>query len=116
MPEADVEACYVSRTYLTRHGMGIMEDEQDKLLIIGNKNEPTNVTNEFQGSFRYGKLNVKSLIGRVNDDFNANALPGWKKTIALTHNDEVVAPKLPKKDFNGAYVVSGRTNKDVIAK
>ncbi len=67
--EAELEVCYVTRSYLTRHGAGYLENEcqkEDFDLITFDK---TNVPNEFQGTLRYGKLNFDTLISRTNKDY-----------------------------------------------
>ncbi len=48
--------------------------------------DKTNVTNEFQGSLRYGELIIPQLIKRIDDDskFISNA----KVSLALTHTNE----------------------------
>lgn len=68
--EANIEhvnVYYVTRAYLTRHGAGPMESELKEKPYKGIK-EMTNVTNEFQGKFRYGNLNVRSMRDRIRTD------------------------------------------------
>lgn len=52
LPSPDIY--YVMRSYLTRHGNGPLENECPSIReeLINNSNE-TNVTNEYQGNFRY---------------------------------------------------------------
>ena len=51
----DIEMCFVSRTYFTRHGAGFFPTECGAKDLFGeDKQDATNVWNEFQGSFRYG--------------------------------------------------------------
>jgi adenylosuccinate synthase len=54
----NVEICYVTRTYFTRHGAGEFLTECDKSYINKDMQDETNITNEFQESFRYGYFNV----------------------------------------------------------
>ena len=83
----NVEVCYVTRTYLTRHGAGRFDEECDKSEINSEINDDTNIPNEFQGSIRYGKINIDSLIERIDYDF-IDAPKGWKKSLAITHINE----------------------------
>jgi adenylosuccinate synthase len=57
---------YTSRYYLTRHGEGPMDN------CIGNfwksDLDPTNVSNEYQGTMRYGILNANKLKNRIQQD------------------------------------------------
>ena len=80
----DLEICYVTRSYMTRHGKGPMEQECKReelnLHIVDN----TNVYNTYQGNFRYGLIYVPSLIKRIEEDFkklNRKAT----KTLVVTH-------------------------------
>ena len=79
----DIEACYVTRTYLTRHGAGKLLGECKKEEINSEMLDGTNVPNPHQDSLRYGKLDVPSLCDRCfKDKQNVRA------SIAITHNIE----------------------------
>ena len=54
---------------MTRHGKGPLEYECSKSQLNITFDEDTNPTNEHQGSFRYGYLNVGQLANRVQVDF-----------------------------------------------
>lgn len=85
----DIEVCYVTRSYLTRHGAGKMPSEVNKESIcwkIGA--DKTNTTNEWQGSLRYGFIDTDSLLKRVKFDFDKYAPKGAKLSIAITHLNE----------------------------
>ena len=70
---AEVEVCYVTRSYLTRHGDGIMENEikgEDiKRLLPDVKADLTNVENRYQGALRYGLADAGLLAERIGADF-----------------------------------------------
>lgn len=85
----DIEACYVTRTYMTRHGAGRFDTECSKDEINSNMVDLTNVPNEFQGTLRYGKLDLNDLKNRIENDFdsNRNGL-NIKKSLAVTHINE----------------------------
>lgn len=86
-PDSDVEACYVTRPYLTRHGAGRLDNECRKEEINPDMEDLTNVPNPHQGTIRYGKMNVSELISRINKDFCNRKK--WKISISITHGNEV---------------------------
>lgn len=84
------EACYVTRSYLTRHGVGPLEEEVVKTEINAFMCfDKTNVHNHFQGSLRYGFLEDNDQKARIAKDWaivgdNTN----FKKSMAITHCNE----------------------------
>jgi adenylosuccinate synthase len=62
-----IEVYYTTRAYLTRHGAGPMESELEKKPFSGIV-EKTNLSNEFQGKFRFGYLDVQALRDRIKRD------------------------------------------------
>ena len=86
--EIDVEACYVTRTYMTRHGAGRFDSECDKSEINPDMFDETNVPNPHQGTLRYGKIDKMGLLGRIEKDFQSNYQSKWKKSLAITHINE----------------------------
>lgn len=84
-----VEVCYVTRTYLTRHGAGRLDGECDKKEINPDMVDQTNVPNPFQGTLRYAKLDVDQLYERIEKDFSITRCKGnYYYTIARTHENE----------------------------
>lgn len=65
----NVNVCYVTRCYTTRHGNGPLTDEKPVeemgLYVQGE----TNVTNKYQGNFRYAPLDVQAIKTAINNDF-----------------------------------------------
>lgn len=85
---ADVEVCYVSRTYLTRHGRGAMESEIADFKEKNDLVDLTNVPNEFQGSLRYGEINFNKLYDRIEEDFSSRVKDNknhYSKAVMFTH-------------------------------
>lgn len=84
------EACYVTRSYLTRHGVGPLEETVHKEEINSTMWDKTNVHNEFQGSLRYGYLEDKYQKERIIKDFFATAGGDlrFRKELAITHTNE----------------------------
>ena len=90
-----ITAHYVTRPYLTRHGDGGMENESKRTIISdGVAEDRTNHYNQYQGIFRYGKLDIGSLKERI--EANAGSIP---YEIELTHCDEMDRLAAFKKMF-----------------
>lgn len=85
----EAEVCYVTRSYLTRHGVGPLEEAVKKAEINGEMIDKTNVPNEFQGSLRYGYLDDCAQALRIGKDWTAVKDDSrFKKTMAITHCNE----------------------------
>lgn len=114
----DVEVCYVTRTYMTRHGAGRFDTECSKDEINPSMVDLTNVPNEFQGTLRYGKLDWNDLKNRIENDFekNSNGLD-IKKSLAITHlNEYVIDEDKVKEIFDGykLYLSDGLARESVL--
>lgn len=83
--ELNIEVCYVTRTYLTRHGAGPFPTECNKDEINAEMYDKTNVPNPHQDILRYGKLDLNELYQRVMEDVGNYKC---KKSIAITHCNE----------------------------
>ena len=113
----DIEACYATRTYMTRHGAGRFDTECSKDEINPNMVDLTNVPNEFQGTLRYGKLDLNDLKNRIEKDFdsNRNGL-NIKKSLAITHiNEYGIDEEKVRETFDGykLYLSDGMTRNSV---
>lgn len=64
----DIEVCYITRPYFTRHGAGPFVTECSKDEINPDMEDTTNVNNQFQDSLRYGKFDIDSFCERICDD------------------------------------------------
>lgn len=111
----DVEVCYVTRTYLTRHGAGRLDGECDKKEINPDMQDLTNVPNPHQGTLRYAKLIEKSLEERILKDFEPARKYGAKLSLAITHENEYdyVFSNTFKKKFDYIYYSDGETRESV---
>lgn len=94
----DLQAYYVSRTYLTRHGAGPFPGEATGLDFHDN----TNIYGHYQGPLRYGHLDPDALHRRCFDDFGV----GYR--LAFTHCDQLPAP------CEAALCFAGPTRNDLI--
>lgn len=79
----NVEVCYVIRSYMTRHGAGRFDTECKKEEINPYIVDKTNIPNEFQGSIRFGWLDIPLIIKNINKDFGQYNRR-IKKSIAVT--------------------------------
>jgi adenylosuccinate synthase len=90
----DIELCYTTRVYTTRHGAGPLVGEaswQSLGLFEEAFRDETNVTNEFQGSFRYSPLDVESVSSAIMGDAAIAAGINPKISLATTCVDQVKA-------------------------
>lgn len=63
----ELEIVYMTRSYLTRHGAGVMPYEKMILPYDGIVDE-TNVPHDFQGNLRFAYLNLDLLISNIATD------------------------------------------------
>ena len=119
---ADVEICYVTRSYLTRHGDGSMENELtgDRLaaLLPGVSPDATNVENRFQGILRYGMMDVDSLTDRIRADYartQGSVRNHYHPSVMVTHLNECAGIDTDRlaRQFGTLYLSDGRTCRDV---
>ena len=114
---ANVEFCYVTRTYMTRHGVGRFVTECDKANINPTMFDETNITNPFQDNLRYGELNVDNLKLRVENNLlnAANLKFAYTANIAVTHTNEhqFDYSQLRSKIIDGVYTSDTRTRESV---
>lgn len=75
-----LDAYYVSRTYLTRHGAGPLPGEDPRMSFA----DSTNLDHKFQGKLRFAPLDYGSLRRRIRADFGSD---GYK--LVLTHMDQL---------------------------
>ena len=72
---AQVDLFYVSRSYITRHGLGPMDMEVAKESINPFIYDEVNQPNDWQGSLRFGRIDVEKLHKRIKGDaarYNCN--------------------------------------------
>lgn len=61
---------YVSRSYMTRHGVGPMDAECSKEDINPDIVDTTNIRNDWQDDLRFGYIDTDKLYRRVKGDFS----------------------------------------------
>ena len=111
----DIEVCYVTRTYLTRHGAGRLDGECNKSEIHPDMQDLTNIPNPHQGALRYAKLDENLLKERILKDFISMRKYGAKISLAVTHKNEYdyVFSDTFKKNFDYIYYSDGETRESV---
>lgn len=114
----EIELCYVTRTYLTRHGNGELAQECNRSHFDIDISTETNIWNKNQGAFRYGLLNMHDLIKRIDEDYNkywANSKA--TKSLAVTHIDECeVDSALLDSVFDKTYYSYGVKREEIFDK
>lgn len=83
----DIEICYVSRSYFTKHGAGELPTECLKTEINKDIEDRTNVRNYFQEEIRYGRFDINEFLSRVQSDISTskNIVPNLKTSLLITH-------------------------------
>ncbi len=82
------EVCYVSRSYVTRHGDGPLPDEVEQQKIGDSLFDHTNVFNNFQGNLRYALISKPSVAAAIYQDFQVAEDGPFDLSIAYTHCNE----------------------------
>ena len=123
--ETDIEICYITRSYFTRHGAGILPKECAKAYINPDIQDRTNIDNEFQESIRYGVFAQKEFFDRVNKD-KTNSLGlnnSLKTSIFVSHlnytDGEIFGDctlKFLISKFNNKYLSYSKYAEDVQVK
>lgn len=112
--ELNIEVCYVTRTYLTRHGAGPFPTECNKDEINAEMYDKTNVPNPHQDTLRYGKLVLNKLYQRVIADVGDFEC---ERSITITHCNEFrIDDDKFGKLFSGwnIYKSDGETHNDIL--
>lgn len=90
-----VEVVYVTRWFITRHGAGPFPQEyKDFRTHYPHIHDRTNEPNEYQGSLRYGLLDLVTWGTEVDSDF-VFALEGMRKSVAVTWLDQMHGKDIP---------------------
>lgn len=119
----NIEVCYVTRTYQTRHGNGYMSNESLPFPTLKNCENETNVTHRYQGEFRKSLLDIDQLKYAIDCDdyysarFSKNlmitCIDQTTESFDVTINNEVKKitvdelPKLLNVRFNKVYLSYG---------
>ena len=114
---AQVEVCYVSRSYLTRHGDGSLPGECCREEIGSGIQDLTNETNPFQGTLRYAKIErIDELAARVRGDFSRRrgTKNHYENSMLITHLNELPMDlSALQEQIPRLYTSEGRTAESV---
>lgn len=80
-----LDITYVTRAYMTRHGAGPFPTEDATL----NYADDTNVPHDFQGTLRFGRLDIDLLAASVRNDLKEASDMSVTHGLAITHLDQV---------------------------
>lgn len=97
----DVQAYYVSRTYLTRHGAGPLPSEDAAMAY----EDSTNMPHAYQGSLRFAPLDLKALYERCSGDAGNDV----DSCLVFTHCDQ----HPPTQSLAASLYSYGPTRNDV---
>lgn len=82
------KACYVSRTYITKHGAGRLANEDSSIANRYEIDDQTNITNKWQGSIRFASFEDKyELRDNIKEDLK-DLSKNIKCDLYLTHLNE----------------------------
>ena len=110
-----LEAVYVTRCYLTRHGRGPMEDERpiERWYAV---EDATNRPNPWQESLRFGLLSPARLGARIAGDFaRAGAAVAIVPSLAVTCLDQGLARRFAWRDRSDVRTGSGEDLLEALA-
>jgi adenylosuccinate synthase len=106
---SELEAVYVTRSYLTRHGNGPL-----RAPAIEPQEDDTNLPHPWQGAIRFAELDPKALRARIMWDTRYPAIP-TRLALAVTHADQLPVPEeLYAPHYFLKYIARGPTRKHVV--
>lgn len=120
--DCDIEICYITRSYFTRHGAGMLPTECDKSDINKDITDITNCYNDYQHTIRYGMFDYNEFINRVQTDIQRakSKIDGIKVSIMVTHlnyTDNEIAGNCTIKDlsnyFDAIYLSNTKFSEDI---
>jgi adenylosuccinate synthase len=80
-----LDVVYVTRCYMTRHGAGPFPTERSDMSF----KDDTNNSNEWQGSLRFGSLDLPRIREAVNKDILGSSGISVSPKLAITHIDQL---------------------------
>lgn len=89
LKKCDMENCFVTRSYKTKHGAGIFVEEDTEIQSQFGLYDRTNHRNKFQGSLKYGRVNFGRLKKLIFEQLEyMNDIKNRKTSLAITHLDQ----------------------------
>lgn len=84
----DLEVVYITRCYMTRHGAGPFPNETEHK-PYSKIYDPTNVPNMWQGTLRFGILDLDFLYRNIMDDVAKNIFADTAYSLMITCLDQI---------------------------
>jgi adenylosuccinate synthase len=81
----ELEAVYVTRSYMTRHGAGLFPSEDPAMRFP----DATNLPNPWQGTLRFGRLDVDLLAESIQADLAGKSRLAVEPSLAMTCLDQL---------------------------
>ncbi|MCR5556228.1 MAG: adenylosuccinate synthetase [Butyrivibrio sp.] len=125
------EVVYVTRSYITRHGAGLLKHECDRISLGIENTDSTNIANEWQGDFRYAphgsveeflKAPLRDLeesIGSLRESPEIlgenflKVLSPLNVSLAITHLSDTADKMLFSGDEKEALTMQGSLDADI---
>lgn len=130
LQKCELEVCFVTRSYKTKHGAGKFLEESPEIKNEFALYDRTNAPNEFQGTLKFGRLHIGRMKRLIFDqvdllsgvNINAKKL---KVSLSITHldqtneclltqNEYIHYKDLDYKAFNKVYTSFGEKCTDVV--
>lgn len=86
LKKGNVEVFYITRCYSTRHGNGKFSEDPHIIERLNITDHYPNYTNEWQGNFKYGKLDVPKMMKSIQKDTGRLRI-GHKTNLAVSWSD-----------------------------
>ena len=101
--EHEIHRYYITRSYLSRHGDGVLENEDIDL----DYEDQTNKPNLYQGCIRFAKFDdesIQNMMERIDSDIIDSNLYA-KNYLVVTHcnEEELPSEKIKNKNFNQIF-------------
>lgn len=89
----EVEACFITRSYKTKHGAGNFVEENSEVQNIYGLYDRTNQPNQYQGTLKYGLINLGRIKKLITEQLEyTTIIEGkdikFKVGLAITHLDQ----------------------------
>ena len=88
----NIECCFITRSYKTKHGAGTFVEEDNKIQGEFGLYDRTNQPNQYQGILKYGRLNIGRLKRLIHEQVEIldrlENLENKTISLAVTHLDQ----------------------------
>lgn len=89
LKEYETEVCFVTRSYKTKHGAGEFIEQDNEIQAEFNLYDRTNSINKYQGSLRFGVLNIGRMKRLIVEQLKyIENIDDIRVALAVTHLDQ----------------------------